>query len=641
MCGICGIWSADPGLSLKDSVEKMNAALSHRGPDDGGQCVDPTCSLAMRRLSIIDLVTGHQPIDNEDGSLTIVFNGEIYNFRALRKQLETTGRHEFRTNTDTEVILHLYEEYGENMPRLLNGMFAFCIYDRREQTLFLARDRFGEKPLFYSIQGNELAFSSEIDSLLEWRRIPRKLDYEALYYFLHLGYIPAPLTLFEGVKQLPAGRWMRWQSGSLTIESFYSPTYKPDPNLRDERSAVEGLRDVLVRAVGAQMMSDVPLGAFLSGGIDSSTVAAAMYRASSRRVKTFTVRFEYLPFDESPIARAVAERLGSDHHEFVITNRSFQDEDLWRIVRHFGQPFLDSSAIPTYFISREIRQHVTVALSGDGGDEIFGGYPFFSDVLSVDRLASLPRPLLTAGGRVLEYSAKMSRLQGSAKLRQARRAIQIARLPYNRRPAAMETLFDLDDLQATASPVLRSRWTKISDVVTEKILDSANASTRLRQLMHYRVKFSLAEDMLAKVDRMSMAASLEVRAPLLSAEVTDFAMSLPDDLLIKKGVKKFILREVGRPWLPDVVYTHPKSGFTIPLHMFQNDHYLELCKRYLLGNNHPIIAQLFDREAVTGIIARGTQGRFSRASMSMHRVSHQLWGLLQLSAWAHHYEVGL
>jgi len=641
MCGICGVWSADPGSSLNVTVAKMNAALFHRGPDDGGQRDDSICSMAMRRLSIIDLATGHQPIDNEGGSLTVVFNGEIYNFRVLRKQLEATGRHEFRTNTDTEVIIHLYEEHGTRTPALLNGMFAFCIYDHREHTLFLARDRFGEKSLFYTVQGGEFAFSSEIDSLLQWPRIPRKLDYEALYYLLHVGYIPSPLTLFEGVKQLPAGHWMRWEAGRLKIESFYNPTYKPDPYLQDERVAVGGLRDALLKAVSAQMVADVPLGAFLSGGIDSSTVVAAMHQVSSRPVKTFTVRFEHLPFDESPVARAVAEHLGSDHHEFVITNRSFDDEDLWRIVRHFGQPFMDSSAIPTYFISREIRQHVTVALSGDGGDEIFAGYPFFSHGISVDRLALLPDPLLRAGAWTLQFASGIPLLRNLAAIRLARRAMQIARLPYNRRPGVMETLFDLDALQATVSPLLQNRWRKVSDVVTERILDSANKATRLRQLMHYRVKYSLAEDMLAKVDRMSMAASLEVRAPLLSAEVTDFAMRLPDDLLIRRGVKKFILREVGRPWLPDVVFSHPKSGFTIPLHMFQNKNYLNLCKRYLLENDHPIITQLFNRDALAGIIARGTQGQFPQANMSTHRANHQLWGLVQLGAWAHHYEVSL
>jgi asparagine synthase (glutamine-hydrolysing) len=630
-----------PGVSPSCVVTKMNMALVHRGPDDGGQFNDHTCSIAMRRLSIIDLATGHQPIENEDNSLAIVFNGEIYNFAPLRKQLEKTGRHQFRTQTDTEVILHLYEDRGSETPSLLHGMFAFCIYNRRDKTMFLARDRFGEKPLYYSIQGGALAFSSEIDSLLSWSEIPRKIDYEALYYLLHVGYIPAPLTLFKDVKQLPAGHWMRSGAGQLTIESFYNPVYEPDPYLQDERAAVETLRDTLIRTVRDQMVADVPLGAFLSGGIDSSTIVAAMQQISSRPVKTFTARFEYAPYDESHIARSVAEHLGTDHHEIVVTNKSFDDEDLWRIIRHFGQPFLDSSAIPTYFVSREIRQHVKVALSGDGGDEIFAGYTFFPNTLSVDKLASLPSPLLTAGSLAIDLASKVPFLQKMSSLRIARRAAQIAGLPSNLRPGVMESVFDRDHLFQAASPGLQCRWENASDTATPKIVDSVNGVSRLRQLMHYRMKYSLAEDMLAKVDRMSMAASLEVRSPLLSAEVTDFAMRLPDRFLIKGGVKKFILREVGRCWLPDVVYSHPKVGFSIPLHMFQNDNYDELCRRYVTESKSAVITDLFDRKALLEVVARGTQRKFVNTTMSVRRSSHQLWALLQLGAWAHHYGVSL
>ena len=520
-------------------------------------------------------------------------------------------------------------------------MFAFCVYDHRGKTMFLARDRFGEKPLYYSIQGEALAFSSELDSLLCCTEIPRRVDYEALYYLLHLGYVPPPLTLFEGVKQLPAGHWMRWQGGKLTIESFYEPVYEPDPYLQDERAAVETLRETLIRAVSDQMVADVPLGAFLSGGIDSSTVVAAMQHVSGRPVKTFTARFEYAPYDESPIALAVAEHLGSDHHEIVITNKGFDDEDLWRIVRHFGQPFLDSSAIPTYFVSREIRRNVTVALSGDGGDEIFAGYKFFRDALNIDRLAFLPSPLLGAGSRALQLASKLPFLQKRTALRIARRAAQIARLPGNLRPGVIESLFDLDELVRTVSPTLQRRWENVSDTVTREILDSVKDASRLRQLMHYRMKYSLAEDMLPKVDRMSMATSLEVRSPLLSAEVTDFAMRLPDKLLIKDGVKKFILREAGRPWLPDVVYSHPKTGFTIPLHMFQNKKYSQLCNRYVAENKSPIMTELFDRDALIKAVAQGDRGQFAEGTMSVRRASHQLWGLLQLGAWAHHYAVSL
>jgi asparagine synthase (glutamine-hydrolysing) len=641
MCGICGITSAAPRYSLASAVATMNAALSHRGPDDGGQFDDDTCSIAMRRLSIIDLATGHQPIDNEDKTLTIVFNGEIYNFAALRNELEKAGRHKFRTQTDTEVILHLYEDRRAETPSLLHGMFAFCVYNRREKTMFLARDRFGEKPLYYSIQNEALAFSSEIDSLLRWSEIPRRLDYEALYYLLHLGYIPAPLTLFEGVRQLPAGHWMRWGGGRLTVESFYEPVYGPDPYLQDEHAALEALRETLIRAVSDQMVADVPLGAFLSGGIDSSTVVAAMQQSASRPVKTFTARFEYAPYDESPIARAVAEHLGTDHHEVMVTNQSFDDEDLWRIIRHFGQPFLDSSAIPTYFVSREIRQHVTVALSGDGGDEIFAGYTFFQNALSIDRLASLPGPLLTAGGWALDLASKLPFVQKLSALRIARRAAQIARLPGNLRPGVIEDLFDLDELPRMVSPLLQCHWGDVSDTMTRKILDSVGYASRLRQLMHYRMKYSLAEDMLAKVDRMSMANSLEVRAPLLSAEVTDLAMRLPSKMLMRGGVKKFILREIGRPWLPSVVYSHPKAGFSIPLHMFQNENYNRLCTQYLIDNKTSIITELFDHDALMEVMARGVLGQVTGASMSVSRTSHQLWALLQIGAWAHYYGVSL
>ena len=366
-----------------------------------------------------------------------------------------------------------------------------------------------------------------------------------------------------------------------------------------------------------------------------------MQLSSSRPVKTFTARFEYAPYDESAIAREVAEHIGSDHHEIVITNKGFYDEDLWRIIRHYGQPFLDSSAIPTYFVSREIRRNVTVALCGDGGDEIFAGYKFFPNALRLDRLSRLPGALLTAGSRAIDFACKIPSLQNLSTLRIARRAAKIARLPSNLRPGVIEDLFDLDELFRMVSPILQRRWNNLSDTVTEKILDSVKDSSRLRQLMHYRMKYSLPEDMLAKVDRMSMANSLEVRAPLLSVEVTDLAMRLPDNLLIRDGVQKFILREVGRPWLPDVVYSHPKTGFQIPLHVFQNENYSRLCSRYVAESKNPIMTELFDRDALIKAVMRGDRGQFVEASMSVRRASHQLWGLLQLGAWADYYAVSI
>jgi asparagine synthase (glutamine-hydrolysing) len=619
----------------------MNYAMEHRGPDDTGQFDGDGCSIAMRRLSIIDLQGGRQPMHNEDGSLAIVFNGEIYNFKELRRELEKSGRHIFRTHSDTEVILHLFEDRGAKAPSLLRGMFAFCIYDRRENALFLARDRFGEKPLYYAVRDNAFAFSSELPSLLLWDKLPRKLNYTALYYLLNFGYVPPPLTLFEGVLQLPAGHSLVWRDRMATVARYFDPIYAPDQVFSDERVAVEALQAELTKAVAGQMIADVPIGAFLSGGIDSSTVVAAMQRQSSRPVKTFTVRFECAAYDESAVARAVATHLGTDHHEFVITDASFQAEDMWRVIRHFGQPFLDSSAIPTYLISRQIRQHATVALSGDGGDEVFAGYRFFTDAMRVDRLARLPRPILSFGAGFVSAMSTLPQLRCQALLRKVRRAFEVASLPEDIRPAHVETLFNPAEVNNLMAPALAAPLRRIDDTYTRLVMEAVSDASRLRQLMHYSTVFRLPEDMLSKVDRMSMATSLEVRCPLLSTEVSDLAMRLPDRLLIRGKTRKYLLRQAGLEWLPPVVYSHPKMGFTIPLHTFLNGHYDELCARYLTGGKHFFIRQLFRKDAVENIVARGRALKRSNAETSVHRTSHQLWALLQLGAWAECYDVAL
>ena len=639
MCGICGIHGGIADDSLRETVDLMNAGLAHRGPDDGGQYDAGNCSIAMRRLSIIDLRGGHQPLANEDGSLTIVFNGEIYNFQQLRRKLEQSGRHLFRTKSDTEVILHLYEDEGAHTPALLNGMFAFCIFDQRDQSLFIARDRFGEKPLYYSVIDGQFGFSSELPSLLEWRQIRRKVDYTALAHLLRFGYVQQPLTLFEGVFQLPPGHFLHWREQNLTVRRYFTPMYAPDSRLADEQAAVEALQSELMKAVASQMVADVPLGAFLSGGIDSSTVVAAMQRQSSRPVKTFTARFEYSAYDESHIARAVAQHLGTDHHEFVITDAGFHPDDMWRVIHHFGQPFLDSSAIPTYMISKQIRGHATVALSGDGGDEVFAGYRFFSDALNVDRLARLPSPVLTAGKTAMNSIMHLPGLRRHSVLRKARRALEIASLPETIRPAYIETLFNGEETAALVSRTSPVHDSCDLDSYARTIFDGVGYASRLRQLMHYATVYRLPEDMLAKVDRMSMANSLEVRCPLLSAEVSSLAMRLPDHLLIRRNTRKYLLRQAGRQWLPEVIYSHPKMGFTIPLHTFLNTHYEELCNRYLLHSNAPLIREMFRRDALQTIMRRAYSVKLSNAETSVHRSSHQLWGLLQLGAWAEAFNV--
>lgn len=619
----------------------MNAALEHRGPDSGGQYDIGGCSLAMRRLSVIDIEGGRQPMQNEDGSLTIVFNGEIYNFQELRRKLQESGTHVFRTNSDTEVLLRLYGEHRAETPALLRGMFAFCVYDKRDDSLFFARDRYGEKPLYYSVCNGELGFSSELPSLLRWEKLPRRLDYTALYYFLNFGYVPSPLTLFEGVFQLQAGHSLRWSQKTLTISRYFNPRYVPDSALSDENAAVEALQDALKTAVTRQMIADVPLGAFLSGGIDSSTVVAAMQRQARRAVKTFTVRFQSSAYDEGIVARKVARYLGTDHHEIMISDAAFEAEDMWRILRHFGQPFSDSTAIPSYLITREIRRHATVALSGDGGDEVFAGYRYFSDALAVDRLASLPGSILSLGAGMTNLMKSLPGLRNLSIFRKASRAYDLASLPGDVRPAYMETLFTSADLNRLMTPGLAARLAKIPDTYTAQTLGEAGYTSRLRQHMHYAASYRLPEDMLTMVDRMSMANSLEVRCPLLSAEVSDLAMRLPDDLLIRGKTGKYLLREAGRKWLPEEVYARPKVGFAIPLHEFLNGQCANLCRQFLTGAKHPLIRELFRSDAVATIILQGLAVKRSNAETSVHRTSHQLWSLLQLGAWAECYDVGI
>jgi asparagine synthase (glutamine-hydrolysing) len=642
MCGICGISSPDYKGRV-DTVARMNSALIHRGPNDAGQYDGRSSSIAMRRLCIIDLATGHQPISNEDGTLHIVFNGEIYNFRELREKLLSSGRHTFKTTSDTEVILHLYEEYGVETPKYLQGMFSFCIYDTKSESLFLARDRFGEKPLFYSIiKGSTFAFSSEVTSLLEFGWVERTLDVESLLYFLNIGYCPSPLTVFRGIRELPAGHWMAWRQGELKTGRYYHPKYAPDPALKREEEAVEAVRATLLNVVKRQMVSDVPLGAFLSGGIDSSAVVAAMQRQSGRKIKTFTVKFEYAPFDESKIARDVAQHLGTDHQEFVVTNGGFNDEDLWRIIRHVGQPFLDSSAIPTYILSNKVKDYVTVSLSGDGGDEMFAGYRIFQACLGIDQIAKyVPRALLTTAGSALRRVANSPGAEQVQILGKLVRATRAAALPKQDRSWKMGPLFEEGVLHNLASPWLRQQWQNKTNNAVHELLGDQEGMTRLRQVMDCWLRYFLPSDMLVKVDRMSMAASLEVRAPMLDVEMAELAMRLPDDLLLREGTTKYILRKAIRPWLPESVFSHPKWGFSIPLHLFQNKNFYNLCDELLLNTKNEVMKSLFSKPALERVIRRGLDRNSGTGDLLAFHASQQVWALLNLAGWLELFQVKL
>ena len=519
-------------------------------------------------------------------------------------------------------------------------MFAFCIYDQRDNSLFLARDRFGEKPLYYYDDPQHgFAFSSEIKSLLECPFVPRQLDYEALGYYMRVGYVPAPLTMFKDIRILPPGHWLRRRENQLEIRAYYTINYCPDPALTHEADAIDAVEAALQQAVKRQAISDVPLGAYLSGGIDSSSVVAMLQATSTQPVKTFTMRFEEDSFDEGLIARQVAEHLGTEHHEFFVPNVAFEADDLWRIIEHVGLPFFDTSAIPTYIISKHIRQAVTVALSGDGGDEMFAGYPLFQWGRAIRRMQKLPQPVIHSGAWAVNWLSQQPAFSGVSSLRRVRRGLKGAVSPRHLLPIDIHTMFEPAELDTLL------QCQRVKDVATgdlprfTDLPEQAKHWSSLRQLMYFRLKHMLPDRMLTKVDRMSMAASVEVRAPLLDADLADLSMRLPDKHLIRNGVGKYILRQATREKVPEIVFSHPKSGFNIPMHRFQNEGYTAMAHDLLTKRTG--IMQLFSPEAITNTLNVGLHQQADRADRSIFRASHQLWGLMQLSAWEQRFKVTL
>ena len=635
MCGIVGIVGEAAGT--EPHLQRAMAALQHRGPDASGFLSEPGIALGHRRLSIIDLgERANQPMASPSGDVTVVFNGEIYNYLSLKQRLEDQGQR-FTTTSDTEVLVRLLERDGPAALHQLHGMFAMALWRRSTRELLLARDRFGEKPLYYAIDGNCLVFGSELGALMEFPQLPRRLDPEALGYFLEIGYVPAPLTMYAGVKSVEPGQWVRWRDGTIQTGAFAAIDYRADPLLDDPAAAKDAVLGALRSAVARQMIADVPLGAFLSGGLDSSSVVALMQQQSSRPVQTFNVRFEDVEYDEGPIARAVAAHLGTDHHEMVVTDSGFHADDLWRTVTHAGMPFADSSAIPTYLVSRYARSHVTVALSGDGGDEMFAGYPVFQWSAALRRLARWPRPALAAGAGAARPLARLPLGRRVGRLRQARKALTSAQLPGDiERFRSLHWLFAPAEQRALLDPAVAERSTRDDDLL-QQLPPQAARWTPLRREMFIRLRQELPGDMLLKVDRMSMAVSLEVRAPFLDSEVACVSARLPDKHLIRGGVGKWVLREAVKPLLPAIVFEHPKWGFSIPLHRFVNDEFRAQA-RTLLRAGGPLKG-IVRPAAVHHILERGLERRADAGDYSVYQATHQLWALMQLGAWIERFGV--
>lgn len=633
MCGIAGIIDFGKFASREKrnaSVRKMNATILHRGPDEGGFFEDENAALAMRRLSIIDLSGGQQPIYTQDKTIGIFFNGEIYNFLELKADLLKKG-YQFQTKSDTEVLVHLYEEYGQKMLPMLRGMFTFCIYDLRRKTYFLARDRFGEKPLFYHFLKGIFSFSSELKSLLENRAIPRQLNHSALPYYFRTSLLPEPITMFEEILSLPPGHFLEVSESGIEIEKYFQIEYKTDKNLKSEEDAEAFIRPFLEQAVKRQTVSDVPLGAFLSGGIDSSTIVAMLQKNASKPIQTFTARFETESFDESAIARKVAKHCGTNHHELVIPNYDFTEDIFWKIIDHVGQPFRDSSAIPSFFLTREIRKHVTVALSGDGGDELFGGYDLFQWYQKIVALRKVPASLRRITNYGLRITETLPGLGSSSKIRQIKRGITTSLEPLDEIPLSLNAFFSEKEIQK----ILKSDQVYL-DFLKKYPAEIRNGSP-LRKIMYYRTQHTLPGNMLVKVDRMSMANSLEVRAPFLDPDLFDAAAQLPDQFLIKNGKGKHLIRKIMEKELPSEVFNHPKSGFNIPLHDYRNAAFKSLAHRLFFEENP--LPNLFESALLKQIFEEGFSTQKDSARRSVFQASHRLWMMMQLFGWAERFKV--
>lgn len=643
MCGICGIIDPQqhlPRRERQDTVHSMSQAIQHRGPDEEGRYSNPACDLAMRRLAIIDLAGGQQPIYNEEKDILVVFNGEIYNYPELRAQLLAKG-HRFRTDSDTEVLVHLYEEAGEDMLGQLKGMFALCLYDLKRQTFLLARDRFGEKPLYYHWENGVLSFASEVRALLENQRISRQLDPEALPYYFRTSLVPDPTTLLHGVHSLLPGNYLILKNGILLERSYFTLTYRPDPGLKSEADVRDLITPLLQQAVRRQRISDVPIGAFLSGGIDSSTVVALLQEQSDQPIQTFHVRFEDQQFDESKIAAAVARHCGTDHHEIVVPDQDFEEAIFWDIIDHVGLPFRDSSAIPTYLISKEIRRHVKVALSGDGGDELFGGYRQFQWYRQILGLQSYPKLMRQGALSGLNIAGQLPGVKQSSRVRQLRRALRTSLLVPADIAISLQEMFTGPAVQklyqrhSVYSPNGRP-W----QYPRLRSYPEAEASwSPLRQIMYYRMRHTLPANMLVKVDRMSMAHGLEVRAPFLDPDLFEAAARLPDQWLLRNGSGKYLLRRIMQDKLPPEVFSHPKQGFSIPLYKYQNKNFQQLARDLLFGPSP--LHEVLDRSQLEAIYQRGIRLRQNSARQSVFQSAHQLWMMMQLFGWMRRFDVQL
>jgi asparagine synthase (glutamine-hydrolysing) len=620
MCGIVGQARAQ-GHPRRALIATMCAALAHRGPDAQGIHVEEGVGLGIQRLRVIDLVSGDQPVFNEDRSVAVVLNGEIYNYRELRAGLQARG-HAFSSQGDTEVIAHLYEEQGPDFVSSLHGMFALAIWDAARRQLVLARDRVGKKPLFYAERTDRLTFASELNALMADLDIPRDVDHAALDAYLSYQYVPAPLSAFRAVRKLPPASVLVHRDGRSQIRRYWQLDYRsklsPPP---DADSCNELIRDSLRKAVRRRLVADVPVGAFLSGGIDSSAVVAAMAELSSSPVKTFSIGFSDDRFNELPRARRIAQLFATDHHELVVEPDALAL--LPQIVEHYGEPFGDSSALPSFYVSQLAREHVTVALNGDGGDESFAGYSHYAANLLLNRVDRLPAwsrralgrcgTLIPASGRVDSTASRLRRLTATVALTPVQRfdayRSHLDGLQANR-------LYTDDYRQLVDACHTRSH---ISDAWTQSLSDDL-----LDRMLDVDVNTYLSGQLLTKIDIASMAHSLEARSPLLDHELMELAASLPPELKLRGDERKVAFRRALRGSIPDEILDGPKQGFVIPLSSWFRGQLKGYAREVLLDRD-TAARGYFQPQAIAGLLDRHASGAEDN--------SRGIWTLLVLELW--------
>lgn len=621
MCGITGIVRSDGAPVDRELLARMNAAIYHRGPDEDGFYLSDGVGLAMRRLAIIDLKSGQQPIHNADKTAWIVYNGEIYNYRELRKDLENRG-HRFYTDSDTEAIVHAYDEYGTDCPKYLRGMFALAIWDERTKSLFLARDRVGKKPLLYAQVNGQLVFGSEFMALLQHPDVSRDVNHEAIHHYLSFLCVPAPLTAFQSISKLPPGHSLLWKNGEIKLERYWQLDFSHKISI-DEEEAGERVVDLLRDAVRVRLMSEVPLGAFLSGGIDSSAVVALMAQESSEKVKTFSIGFEEQDFSELHHARRVAEHVGTDHHEFIVKPDAM--EILPTLVEHYGEPFADSSAIPSYYVSRETRKHVTVALNGDGGDECFAGYERYAAMNIAQRYAKL-LPAAIRNGVIKNIANVLPQAQSRKNpLRKAQRFLDAASLSPVRRYLRWISAFDEPAKLRLYSDDFRNATAAYSTIgVIEPWFVKANGAGVVDASLLTDTMTYLPNDLLVKMDIASMAVSLEARSPFLDHHLMEFAARLPERLKLRGMTTKYLLKRVLKRFVPEENLTRAKMGFGVPIgHWFRGR--MQTFLRDTLLSEKALSRGLFDRDEVRRIVDQHLE----------HKADHdqRLWTLLMLELW--------